>query len=195
MMNGPVVTHAPNIARLLRNVGSVQFALDELQDRARGVLLGLAVGNLLGLPVEGWSRGVIDRGYPDGVTEIDPAEARLPMDDDLAQAVDLGEALLDGGDYVAGFANRLVRWMHTNGRGIGITTRAVIRLLERGTDPPEAARQIYEERGHIAPNGGVMRCAPVAIARHRNPDMLVRDSASTCAVTHYAPPASGPALS
>ena len=32
-----------------------------------------------------------------------------------------------------------------------------------------------------------MRCAPVAIARRRNPARLVADSAVTCAVTHYAP--------
>ena len=32
-----------------------------------------------------------------------------------------------------------------------------------------------------------MRCAPVALARHSDPEGLVRDSAATCAVTHYAP--------
>ena len=42
------------------------------------------------------------------------------MDDDLAQAVELGEALLNGGDYVNEFAARLVRWRRENGRGIGI---------------------------------------------------------------------------
>ena len=31
-----------------------------------------------------------------------------------------------------------------------------------------------------------MRCAPVALARHGNPELLVSDSAATCAVTHYA---------
>ena len=32
-----------------------------------------------------------------------------------------------------------------------------------------------------------MRCAPVALARFREPGELVRDSAATCVVTHYAP--------
>ena len=31
-----------------------------------------------------------------------------------------------------------------------------------------------------------MRCAPVALARFRQPGMLVSDSAATCVVTHYA---------
>ncbi|MCE2499820.1 MAG: ADP-ribosylglycohydrolase family protein [Dehalococcoidia bacterium] len=155
--------------------------------RGRGVLLGLAAGNLLGLPVEGAWHHDIAATYPDGLTEIDPREANLPMDDDLAQAVDLGEALLGGGDYVREFADRLIAWARGNGRGMGITTGEVIRQLEIGHPLPEPARIIYERRGRIAPNGGVMRCAPVAVARRSDPALLISDSAATCAVTHYAP--------
>ena len=72
-----------------------------------------------------------------------------------------------------------------NGHGIGIMTGRVIQELEVGHVPPDAARLVYESN-RIAPNGGVMRCAPVALARHRQPEMLVRDSAATCVVTHYA---------
>ena len=58
--------------------------------------------------------------------------------------------------------------------------------MEAGHGPPDAARTVYEENP-IAPNGGVMRCAPVALARFREPELLVSDSAATCVVTHYAP--------
>ena len=156
-----------------------------LQDRARGAMLGLAVGNLLGLPMESAWFHEIDQRYPDGVMEIYPREASRPMDDDLAQAVDLGEALVAGGDYVGEFASRLVRWARENGRGMGFLTHRVISLLEEGHPVPEAARIDYEANP-IAPNGGVMRCAPVALARHSDPDLLVSDSAATCVVTHYA---------
>ena len=134
-----------------------------LADKAKGVLLGLAVGNLLGLPVEGHSRNSIQGRFPNGVREIDPDEKGRPMDDDLAQAVDLGESLLDRDgrlsdvDWVRTFVQRLVRWRRVNGRGIGITTSAVIDLLENGTPPPEAGRIVYEANNRIAPNGGVMR--------------------------------------
>ena len=185
-MNDPnVVVAAPNVSAVLSSPAGTD---EGLRDRARGVMLGLAVGNLLGLPMEGWSYREIDRRYPDGMRDIDPREAHMPMDDDLAQAVDLGEALLDGGDYVGKFSRRLVEWRRENGRGIGITTDRVIGVLEAGHRPPDAARIVYETHP-IAPNGGVMRCAPVALARFRAPELLVSDSAATCVVTHYAPTA------
>ncbi len=182
-MNDPsIVTTAANVASLL---DSASCSREGLRDRARGAMLGLAVGNLLGLPVEGWNHREIDRSYYEGVTDIDPQEAVRPMDDDLAQAVDLGEALLEGGDHIGSFAGRLVTWARENGRGMGILTGRVIQEVEAGHVPPDAARLVYESNP-IAPNGGVMRCAPVALARHRQPEMLVRDSAATCVVTHYA---------
>ncbi len=188
MMDDTGLVTAPNIFRLyLSSPYRGGLSPSEFFDRFNGVLLGLAVGNLLGLPVEGWSRNSIAREYPNGVTEIDPQEKLSPMDDDLAQAVELGESLLNGGDYISEFAARLVRWRREYGRGIGITTSAVIDLLEEGHAPPEAARLIYEERDRIAPNGGLMRCAPVALYRSINPELLVADSAVTCSITHYAP--------
>ncbi len=178
------MTDAPNLVGLLPETYPSQA---ELQDRGLGALLGLAVGNLLGLPVEGWSRDAIARHYPEGVVDIDPMERNRAMDDDLAQAVELGEALLDGGDYIGGLAQRLVRWRRENGRGIGHTTWQVIDLLEGGYAPPEAGRMVYHRLDGIAPNGGLMRCVPVALARYSNPALLVGDSAATCTVTHYAP--------
>ena len=182
MSDPNIVTGASKVSSLLE---STSVPPERLFDRSRGVMLGLAVGNLLGLPVEGWNHREIDRSYPEGVTDIDPREAVRPMDDDLAQAVDLGEALLEGGDHIGSFARRLVTWARENGRGMGILTGRVIQELESGHAPPDAARLVYESN-RIAPNGGVMRCAPVALARHRLPVMLVRDSAASCVVTHYA---------
>ena len=177
-----IIRRAPAVASLISDPPG---ATDTLEDRARGVMLGLAVGNLLGLPMESRWYSRIEMDYPGGVRDIEPQEVHRPMDDDLAQAVELGEALVEGGDYVDGFAGRLVKWAIENGRGIGCTTAKVIARLEAGDAPPDAARIVYEDNT-IAPNGGVMRCAPVALARFREPDLLVSDSASTCVVTHYA---------
>jgi len=188
--DGEFIGDAPNLLELL-DLESADIP-DDPRDRSLGVVLGLAAGNLLGIPIEGLSRDAIRSRFPKGVTEIDPAEKHMPMDDDLAQAVDLGESLLDcddgpiNPDWVETFVARLVRWRRENGRGIGITTSAVIELLEAGVSPPEAGRLIYERNNRIAPNGAVMRCAPVSLLWHSRPARLVEDSPISAMVTHYS---------
>ena len=91
------------------------------------------------------------------------------------------------GDLVERFTARLVAWSLLNGRGMGKTTRQSINQLKDKVPPPVAAYAVYRAKGENAPNGGIMRCAPVAIARRRHPELLVRDTADTCAVSHYAP--------
>ena len=191
-MNDPgIVKTAPNLAKLLAE-GDQGRDEPGLQDRARGTILGLAAGNVLGLPVESWWYSDIDQRYPDGVIDIDPLEKWRPMDDDLAQAVEIAEAVLEvesteHRDPTRLFAEGMVRWLDENGRGIGHTTDLVVSELRRGTPPPEAAKVVYDDMDQIAPNGAVMRCAPVALARLREPEQLIKDSVATCVVTHYAP--------
>ena len=183
----PVVGGAPNLVRYLADATATAPEGGRIEDRARGVMLGVVVGNLLGLPIEGRSSGEIRQRYPQGVTEIRPSETAKPLDDDPAQSVELAEALLEGGDLVERFAARLVAWSLLNGRGMGRTTRQSINQLKDKVPPPVAAYAVYRAKGEHAPNGGIMRCAPVAIARRRQPELLVRDTADTCAVSHYAP--------
>ena len=73
---------------------SVEDAPSHPLDSAVGTMLGLAVGNLLGLGVEGWRYQDIAEEYPGGLRDINPGELTRPMDDDLAQAVGLAEAIL-----------------------------------------------------------------------------------------------------
>ncbi len=183
----PVVSGTPNLARFLTDARSGSPDRKQGLDRARGVMLGVAVGNLLGLPLESRTRQQIRELYPNGVTEIRPEEMARPMDDDLAQAVELAEALLESGTLTDRFASRLVQWRRVNGRGMGRLTRQSIAQLGDKVAPPTAAYAVYRAKDGIASNGGIMRCPPVAVARRRQPDRLARDTADTCAVTHYAP--------
>lgn len=183
----PPVGRTPDLERYLSTAIATGPGAGQLMDRARGVMLGVVVGNLLGLPIEGRSRQRIKELYPHGVTEIRPGEMAKPMDDDPAQSVELAEALLEGGNLAERFSARLIAWRRLNGRGMGRTTRQSIAQLEDRVPPPVAAYAVFRAKGENAPNGGIMRCAPVAIARRRQPDLLVRDTADSCAVSHYAP--------
>lgn len=183
----PVVGRTPNLTSYLAEATAIVPEEGRVMDRALGVMIGLVVGNLLGLPVEGTSKFRAQKLYPNGVTEIRPAETAKPLDDDPAQSVELAEALLEGGDVVERFAARLVAWSLLNGRGMGRVTRQSISQLKDKVPPPIAAYAVYRAKDQYASNGGIMRCAPVAIARRRQPELLVRDTADTCAVSHYAP--------
>ena len=183
----PVVGRTPHLNRLLQEAAQLPVDHDTLVVRARGAMMGISAGNLLGLAVESWSHDRIAAKYPNGVRDIDPREVSRPVDDDPAQAIELAEALLDQGDTVVQFANRVIAWRSSNGRGIGHTTRQSIAQLDDGMEPPHAAYAVYRAKGGIAPNGGVMRCAPVATCHRNQPELLTRISADTCAVTHYSP--------
>ena len=152
-------------------------------------MLGLAVGNVLGVPAEMAWHHDIAHWYPGGLRDIDwPPE--YIMDDDLAQAVVIARSLIRDRDIPLSMAHRMMDWRDTNGHGCGNTTSRVIESMRdhawRGSlrlNPFAAAEDVHAD-SPLEPNGGAMRCAPVAVARLYDPDALLRDSAETCAVTH-----------
>ena len=165
--------------------GASAGALDPLLvTRARGALLGLAVGNQLGVPTEhlGTAQAIRD-AFPRGVRDLAPPPKGSPFDDDAAMTVQLAESLIERGDFDArDVAQRWVKWMKDDGRGIGLTTRRALRLIESGTEPFEAGRLALGPRS--ASNGAVMRCPPVALRYHDNVDKLMRVSTQQAAITH-----------
>jgi ADP-ribosyl-[dinitrogen reductase] hydrolase len=159
-------------------------------DRYRGVMLGLACGDALGGPVEFMSRTAIVNAYPNGVTEfvgggwlhLAPGE----VTDDTQQALILARALTADGLNMDQFAAGLMEWYHRRPKDIGNTTRAALAALAAGTPPLEAGEVAVAERGvrSTASNGGVMRCAPVALRFRNDPDRLVTASRDSARVTH-----------
>ena len=165
-------------------------------DRARGMMVGLAVGNLFGIVHEGWSRQSIAHRYPDGIREI-TAKPGYPDDDDIAQAIALAEAAAEGPLDLDDVGRRFWDWAEINGAGMGGLTGRVLslyggsypqRLMRNrrtgrarepiGTSIEEASRTAWENsryRGD-AGNGAVMRCAPIAIRWHQDPLALARNS-------------------
>lgn len=160
------------------------------RDRCRGAMLGLAVGNALGLPVEFRDAREISLDHPAGVREIDPNELLHPWDDDLAQAALLAEAMSEGDGRMSSedLAPRFTRWFDTNARGIGNLTYRVIEAWKRGVAPSEASRLAWEKAHPFAAgNGAIMRCAPVALRWGLDGRALVEQTAVSCLVTHFDP--------
>ena len=159
----------------------------QLVSRARGSLLGLVAGNQLGVPTEHMGTpDAIRKAFPNGVVDLAPAPKNSPYDDDAAMALLLGESLLASKGFDANdVARRWVKWMKVDGRGIGITTKRALTLIDRGKEPFEAGRLANQENpGRSAGNGSVMRCLPVALRYHDDPDRLIRVSTQQAAITH-----------
>lgn len=171
--------------------------------RARGLMEGIAVGNLLGIPYEGWPKERIAEVQPDGVREM-MASSGYPDDDDLALAVVIAKAASNGPLDIDDLGQRFWTWGEVNGAGMGGLTRRVL-LLYGGDAPQRLARQraagearparglpIREASklgwdGFHAGNGAVMRCAPLAIRWVGDPDRLVRESVVSAVPTHWDP--------
>jgi ADP-ribosyl-[dinitrogen reductase] hydrolase len=151
----------------------------DLASRARGVLLGLAAGNALGVPVEFLATAErIASEYPAGLSEVvrrDRPES--PYDDDLALALILGEWLADGELDLQRLAMRWVEWMRRDGRGIGVWTAKALEHIAIHGSPPAST-------GGQAGNGAVSRCLPVALATRGSPRNLVGGTYHTAALTH-----------
>ena len=159
----------------------------QLVSRARGAMLGLVAGNQLGVPTEHLGTpDAIRQAYPNGVTDLAAPPKNSPYDDDAAMALLLGESLMASQGFDANdVARRWVKWMKVDGRGIGVTTRRALTLIDRGKEPFEAGRLANQENpGRSAGNGSVMRCVPVALLYHNDPDRLIRVSTQQAAITH-----------
>ena len=150
-------------------------------------MLGLVAGNQLGVPTEHLGTpDAIRQAYPNGVTDLAAPPKNSPYDDDAAMTLLLGESLMASQGFDANdVARRWVKWMKVDGRGIGMTTRRALTLIDRGKEPFEAGRLANQENpGRSAGNGSVMRCVPVALLYHNDPDRLIRVSTQQAAITH-----------
>lgn len=164
-----------------------------LEDRYPGTLLGLASGDALGGPVEFKDRAWIAAAYPDGLRDfvgggwlnLAPGEITDDTQLTLAVARSLGPDGLD----MARLTEEALAWYRSKPKDVGNTTRAALANLDRGVGWEEAGAQavaaMTPERA--ASNGGVMRCAPVALRFRREPERLVAASLDQARITHAEP--------
>lgn len=145
----------------------------ERADRALGALLGLAVGDALGMPTQLLPRETVVDRYGPVLARFEPAPADHPLaaglragtvTDDTEQAVLLGRLLVDSAGRVdpAELARRLLAWEDgVRARGsldlLGPSTRRALADLAAGADPADAGR--FGDT-----NGAAMRIAPVGVA-------------------------------
>jgi len=158
------------------------------QHRARGALLGLAVGDAIGTTVEFKPRGSFKPltdmvgGGPFG---LDPGQ----FTDDTSMALCLAASLIDNGFDLQDQMTRYTRWanegyMSSNGRcfDIGIATRGALQRFQRNGNPLAGSTD-----PNSAGNGCLMRLVPVPIRYADRPELAIRFSEEQARTTHQAP--------
>lgn len=163
------------------------------EDRIRGGLVGLLVGDALGVPYEFHSR---DQIPPFDEIEFNPpanferAHRGVPTgtwSDDGAQALCLLASLIERGKFDADdFAKKIVAWYREDYLAVdqvfdvGIQTSRAILNLRKGFPPLTAGPAEAQNNG----NGSLMRVLPLALW-HQGTDLeLIADAFDQSAVTH-----------
>ncbi|KWI56747.1 hypothetical protein WT72_14360 [Burkholderia pseudomultivorans] len=161
--------------------------------RLRGGLLGLLIGDALGVPYEFHDAAsipppaLIDMTPPPGFSRAHAGVRPGTWSDDGAQALALLDALLrDRALNLDTFARNLLDWFHRgaftpDGRvfDVGLQTRRAFDALAAGAAPSAAGPDGERDNG----NGALMRCFPVVmIAASR--DDAIRVARKQNLVTH-----------
>lgn len=148
--------------------------LEAVQSRARGCLLGLAVGDALGVAVEFRTAAQILEEYPDGLRDMHGASwwGLVPgqVSDDTEMALCLARSLVQCGkhdpdDVAAAYG----LWLASNPPDVGNTVRGAfgspdmesLRLSGMRHGHAEAARRSANPESQA--NGALMRIAPLGI--------------------------------
>ena len=162
-------------------------------DRFCGCLLGVAVGDALGMPVEGLTAEEIRASVGEVREMIAPAPDHFhcglapgQYTDDTEQTLILADSIIDAGFFdVERFATRLAEWGRCwtldpgLNRGVGWTSMTAIGDLIR--DQP------WREAGLPTPTcGSAMRTAPIGLVYHCNLDLVARYADLQSLPTHTA---------
>ncbi len=157
-----------------------------------GCLLGLAIGDSLGMPYEGWRPTMILSRLGSKVSGFAPCPDRGlragQWTDDTKMALQLAHSLIRTNARFdpAAAAAAYLEWFDSGDlRGIGRTTLDAILRLKSGI--PHTSSGITGE--YAAGNGAAMRVAPLALADCNDFKKLLDDAAIDAAITHNNPEA------
>jgi ADP-ribosyl-[dinitrogen reductase] hydrolase len=168
----------------------------DMLDRFKGCFLGLAAGDALGMPTEGYTANEIKTKFG-SVREMMPApEGHFhtglvagQYTDDTEETLILAESMIEASGFSGDrFANKLMDWGSAwvlderLNRGVGITTRSSVEQMLSGTP--------WQESGQKLPTcGSAMRAAPIGLLYHCDLDLVSSYAGLQSICTHCGPAA------
>lgn len=143
------------------------------RDKIRGIFLGIAIGDALGMPAETYSADEINRRFGFIDRYIKPADDHKwfagreagTWTDDTQLSLVVAESLIAKGDIdMDDLAARHVAALNETDLGWGPSTREAVRWLEAGVHWSESAKRVHRPKASKGlGNGVVMKLGPLAV--------------------------------
>ncbi len=151
-------------------------------DKFLGSLLGVAVGDALGMPYEGLPPKLVRRYIGDRLVMRDGRLKKGSYTDDTEMMIGVLESLVKNrGFSKEDMAKRFIENFNRK-RGYGRGTIHVLSLIKKGVSIEKAVFSMFSE-GSFG-NGAAMRIAPVGLLYHKRPDLLREISYGVSSITH-----------
>ncbi len=154
--------------------------MSDLGDQVKGVILGLAAGDVHGAPFEG---DFAARTLWKFIGKTRSGERRWT--DDTQMSVDLAESLLECGGLDVEHLSQRFAASYAWSRGYGPGAAKTLKALKRGVPIKEAARRGFPDGSWG--NGGAMRAPILALWPWENQRELLRRSHESASITHAHP--------
>jgi ADP-ribosyl-[dinitrogen reductase] hydrolase len=157
-------------------------------DKAVAALLGLAIGDALGAPVEGVSAEDLAGRHTEmtggGLFGLRPGQGT----GDTEMTLRLATSLVEAGGYDPDRAlGSYLDWYRTDPPGMSDHMRQVLASVEGGADAYRATSAVHFDAGANHGNGAVMRTTPLGIAFAGREDALRDATIADAALTHFDP--------
>jgi poly(ADP-ribose) glycohydrolase ARH3 len=153
----------------------------QLREKFRGALLGVAIGDSLGAPFE----GVPHMGESALLPRAEEEPGRLCYTDDTHMTLGVADSLVakrgfDGAHMAETFARNYEQepW-----RGYGAGPPQIFQLLRQGVPWNQTGRMLFSGTGSYG-NGAAMRVTPVALAYHENLPEMLEIARQSALITH-----------
>lgn len=161
---------------------------DQMLDRLKGGLFGVAVGDALGGTTEFMSVREVKAQYGylteiigGGVWQLEPGE----VTDDTMMTLCVAEGILENpAEPLEAIGRHFLEWHQSRPKDIGNIIRHVFEKYEG--DWLEAAFIAHADMGQSGGNGSLMRCLPAALA-YNDPAEVERVTIMQSRMTHYDP--------
>lgn len=160
-----------------------------MQNRIKGGLFGVAVGDALGAALEFMTAEEIEEEYGQVETILGGGWLNLQpgqVTDDTMMTLGVARGILaNPAEPVAAIGEEFVRWYQSNPPDIGNSCRASIeRFLEQG-DWMAASEFAHQRLGQSGGNGSLMRTLPVAIAYRSDLEQMLEVTYNVSRMTHW----------